>query len=314
MYQFFFVRKVNPVQFQKLFFFQNAAGFVQIQVVQCLDPLLKLNLQAQLFLCTAFPIALCKIFHSAYIRLLRIEIAIYMTLQPAQHLLLQPVQADVMICTQRLVRRIQLAPEIRIFAGSPAVAVALHRAAALHTMDFPRQWMHLSQPRGACARMQHFLYALERSAADDRLMGIRHNDPIALRYRSHLFGFIAYFFCAPLYKVSRIHLIPQDTAYCRAVPQPMVVVRCAVTVRIAHRLLVPRRVRHAVPVQNGRDALCAMPRQIQRVDAPHHGGRLRLHDQLIFIRRVFPVAAKREPSDVLSRPALVVEHSTDIFR
>ena len=162
--------------------------------------------------------------------------------------------------------------------------------------------------------MQHFLYALERSAADDRLMGIRHNDPIALRYRSHLFGFIAYFFCAPLYKVSRIHLIPQDTAYCRAVPQPMVVVRCAVTVRIAHRLLVPRRVRHAVPVQNGRDALCAMPRQIQRVDAPHHGGRLRLHDQLIFIRRVFPVAVKREPSDVLSRPALVVEHSTDIFR
>lgn len=49
-----------------------------------------------------------RCFHSAYIRLLRIEIAIYMTLQPAQHLLLQPVQADVMICTQRLVRRIQL--------------------------------------------------------------------------------------------------------------------------------------------------------------------------------------------------------------
>ena len=104
-----------------------------------------------------------------------------------------------MICAQRLVRRLQLAPEIRIFAGGPAVAVALHRAAALHTMDFPRQWMHLSQPRGACARMQHFLYALERSAADDRLMGIWHNDPIALRYRSHLFGFIADFFlCAPV--------------------------------------------------------------------------------------------------------------------
>lgn len=59
-----------------------------------------------------------------------------------------------MICAQRLVRRIQLAPEIRIFAGGPAVAVALHRAAALHTMDFPRQWMHLSQPRGAYARMR----------------------------------------------------------------------------------------------------------------------------------------------------------------
>lgn len=152
-------------------------------------------------------------------------------------------------------------------------------------------------------------HALERSAADDRSWESGTNDPIALRYRSHLWIYSD--FCAPLYRLPYTS-DPAGYGLLSCGSTAMVVVRCAVTVRIAHRLLVPRRVRHAVPVQNGRDALCAMPRQITR-DAPHHGGRP-LHDRLFYPPGLSGRRVKGTGIRCIVPPGACDVNSTDIFR
>ena len=78
--------------------------------------------------------------------------------------------------------------------------------------------------------------------------------------------------------------------------------------------LVAGGVRDAPLVQHVGDVLPPVALQRPLVDLPHHLRRLRVGDDVIFVRRVLAVAIYGKAADVLALLPLQIEHHADIFR
>lgn len=144
-------------------------------------------------------------------------------------------------------------------------------------------------------------------------MGALHPVPLILRRVDDDLGFIAYLSSPPLNHHPGVHLIGEDTAHRHLVPQAEVVFY-RVVAGPASFGLVAGGVGDALLVEQIGDVLAAVSFHRPSVNLPHHLGGLGIGDDVVFVRRVLPVAVDGEAADVLALPSLQVEHHADVFR
>ena len=77
--------------------------------------------------------------------------------------------------------------------------------------------------------------------------------------------------------------------------------------------LVAGRVHNALRIQHEGDALLAVPVQRPLKDLPHHSRRLRLHNEMMFVVRIFLIAVDRKAADVLPLSPLHVKDHADVL-
>ena len=136
----------------------------------------------------------------------------------------------------------------------------------------------------------HPLYRVPYILRDQRLVGVLHPDPLALRLADLLVVFVGDRARLVLYHVAEIHLVAEDGFHRHIVP----------ALRLAPAVFPPFR--HVVEgsgrgdffgVEDQSDFSETVALQTQIEDTPHHRGCYRVDLQNVLVRRALPVAEGR---------------------
>ena len=204
---------------------------------------------------------------------------------------------------------VQLAPQI----GAASIGALAHGGTAVGALHQPGQQMRFSSSIRPRPQLQAPLDRLKGSPVDNGLMSALHPVPFTLRRVNDNLGLVADLPPPPLDHDAGVHLVGQDSANGHLVPQPKVVLDGVVAAPAPLRL-VAGGVGDAPLVQQMGDVLPPVALQGPLIDLPHHLRRLRVGDDVVFVRRVLPVAVDGEAADVLALPPFQVEHHADVFR
>lgn len=162
-------------------------------------------------------------------------------------------------------------------------------------------------------QLQPPLDRLKGRPVDDRFVGALHPIPLTFWGINNNLGLVADLSPSALNHHARVHLICQNSTYSHLVPQAAVVLDGMIA-GPAPLCLVAGGVGDTPLVQQIGDVLTAVALQGPLIDLPHHLRRLRVGDDVVFVRRVLPVAVDGKAADVFALPPFQVKDHADVFR